>query len=1005
MSGSSSRSETARCIVLACLLWAGSAAALDPTLDASQYGHTAWRISEGFSQARISSFAQGPDGYLWIGTESGLLRFDGVRTLPWVPPPGTQLPSDHVRLLVAARDGLLWIGTLSGLAAWDGRKLATHPKFDASVINALHEDREGTLWVGATPLSSEAPGLLCAVRGATTECHASVGLGITSVLEQSNGVLWAAGVDRVWRWKPGPQIAYSLRDYTVSLQTLGETESGALIVGTRTGIRTIRDGRVERYSLPGTERKLLVTALLRDRDGALWIGTRDAGLVHVHGGRTDFFAGAQGLSGDHVTRLFEDREGNIWVGTLDGMDRFRALSAASYGKPQGVFGSASVLRARDGSIWVSTQEGLKTWRGERFVDPDVRGLPKGVRPASLFQDSSGRIWVGSPSGLGYVEHGTYTSVNGVPGGFIDSFAEDNDGNLWLAHRDRGVLRISRDGRIDSPWEKKSLFLRRLAADPVRGGIWIGSFSEGLVHFADGRIAASYSIPDQQGTGFISQVSVAAAGTVWVANTKGLSRIKNDRIATLGSRDGLPCDAVHWMIEDAEHTWWLYMGCGVVRVAQSELDAWAAAVDAGKAPRRIVAATMLSSSDGVRNFQNPGTFSPQAARSGDGKLWFVGSDGLTLVDPRRRLVNQQPPPVHVEGLVADRKAYEASSSVRLPPLVRDLEIQYTATSLVAPEKMQFKYKLEGRDRDWNDAGNRRQAFYADLEPGDYRFRVIASNNSGVWNEKGALLEFSVAPAYWQTWWFRALCLIVIGMLLWALYRWRVRQIAREFSLTLDARVAERTRIARELHDTLLQGFHGVLLRFQTALELLPHRAGEAKQVLASTIDQAAAAITEGRDAVQGLRASATETNDLAESIRTFADELAAEGGGKCAVRMEVLGAPRPMHPIVRDEIFRIAAEALRNAFRHAGAQRIEMELRYDQRQLRLGVRDDGRGIQPEVLSAGGREGHFGLHGMRERAKLIGGKLTVWSAAEAGTEIELAIPAANAYAAIGQMESAA
>src|SRR5262249_18862406 len=397
-------------------------------------------------------------------------------------------------------------------------------------------------------------------------------------------------------------------------------------------------------------------------------------------------------------------------------------------------------------------------------------------------------------------------------------------------------------------------------------------------------------------------SVSADGTVWAATEGGLSRIKDGRIATLDARGGLPCDHVHWMIEGADNASWLYTACGLMRVARTELDAWVAAVDAGKAPRRIVG-TVLDSSDGVRNVSVLGAFSPQVTRSGDGKLWFLSSGGLTVVDPRHLHLNQQPPPVHVESVVADRKTYEASSGVRLPPLVRDLEIQYTATSLVAPAKMQFKYKLEGRDKDLNDAGNRRQAFYTDLDPGNYRFRVIASNNSGVWNEQGATLEFSVAPAYWQTWWFRALCAAAFAALLWALYRWRVRQMAREFSLTLDARVAERTRIARELHDTLLQGFHGVLLKFQTVFELLP--ASEAKRMLESTIDQAAAAITEGRDAVQGLRTSATERNDLAESIRSFADELAAEGGGKVAVRMEVLGAPRALHPIVRDEIFRIA----------------------------------------------------------------------------------------------------
>jgi len=337
------------------------------------------------------------------------------------------------------------------------------------------------------------------------------------------------------------------------------------------------------------------------------------------------------------------------------------------------------------------------------------------------------------------------------------------------------------------------------------------------------------------------------------------------------------------------------------------------------------------------------------------------------------------------------------------LVRDLQIDYTALSLVAPEKNAFRYKLEGRDSDWQDAGNRRQAFYTDLDPGNYRFRVIAANNSGVWNEEGASLDFSVAAAYWQTNWFRALCVLALLALLITLYRLRVRQIARHFNATFDARVNERTRIARDLHDTLLQSFQGLLLRFQTALDLLPGRSAEAKQVLASAIDQAADAITEGRDAVQGLRASTIETNDLADSIRALGEELASDKGDKATLRVEVQGTQRALHPIVRDEIFRIAGEALRNAVRHASARQIEVEIRYDERQMRLRVRDDGIGIDPAVLRAEGRAGHFGLHGMRERSKLAGGKLTVWSGLDAGTEVELTIPASHAYAAASRPRS--
>jgi signal transduction histidine kinase len=326
------------------------------------------------------------------------------------------------------------------------------------------------------------------------------------------------------------------------------------------------------------------------------------------------------------------------------------------------------------------------------------------------------------------------------------------------------------------------------------------------------------------------------------------------------------------------------------------------------------------------------------------------------------------------------------------------VSYGGVEVVAPEKNQFRYELEGHDRDWQD-GNRRQASYNDLPPGNYRFRVIACNNSGVWNEQGASLDFSIAPAYRQTNLFRAACVAAFVALLWALYQLRLHQIRQAFNARLEERVGERTRIARDLHDTLLQSFQGLLLRFQTVYALFPTRLNDALKTLESAIDQTAQAITEGREAVQGLRASTVERNDLARAITTLAEEIAAEASSHAAVelRVGVEGTPRTLHPIVRDEIYRIGSEALRNAFRHAESKQIEVELRQDERQLRLRIRDDGKGIDPKFLTDEGREGHFGLHGMRERAKLIGGKLTVWTASGSGTEIELSVPASRAYTA--------
>ena len=453
------------------------------------------------------------------------------------------------------------------------------------------------------------------------------------------------------------------------------------------------------------------------------------------------------------------------------------------------------------------------------------------------------------------------------------------------------------------------------------------------------------------------------GAVWAATQNGgVSRIKDGRITTLTTRNGLPCDRIHWTTEEDDRSLWLYTACGLLRIPHSQVDAWMSD------PARRVEPTLWDATDGALPWVSPSSFGPTFAEAADGKLWFVTREDIGVVDPPHLALNKIAPPVHVEKVVADGKTYwqnlpgAAASNVRLPARTHDVEIDYTALSLAAPEKIHFKYKLEGQDHDWREAGQSdRHAHYTNLAPGPYRFRVIASNNSGVWNEQGDALEFSIAPAYYQTNWFRALCAVLVLVLVWAIYQFRVRQLHREFALTLEARVGERTSIARDLHDTLLQSFQGLMLRFEIVSQLLPDRPIEAKKKLESAMKQAADAITEGRDAVQGLRASTVQTNDLARAINTLGEELATDpaNDGSPAFRVTVEGEPRDLHPILRDEIYRIAAEAMRNAFHHAQARQIEVEIRYDDQQFRLRVRDDGKGIDPAVLSGQGREGTLWL----------------------------------------------
>jgi signal transduction histidine kinase/ligand-binding sensor domain-containing protein len=780
-------------------------------------------------------------------------------------------------------------------------------------------------------------------------------------------------------------------------QGLTENEHGALLIATQDGLTQFADGKGETYRLPGAAPRFKPQRMLRDHDGGLWIGTLDRGLLHVHQGRTDIFTQANGLSGNSVTQLFEDREGNIWVATMDGLDRFRDLAVRTMSANHGLSAGSpwSVLASRDGSVWLGSNGGLSRWHDGQVTIYRKRsnlGLPDD-NVGALFEDARGRLWVSTLRGIVYFEHGRFVPVARLPGGHTTPIGGDTAGNLWFLNDAQGLFHVL-DGRVveQMSWARLGLnnAATALLVDPVQGGVWIG-FHGGVAHVKAGQVRALYAIADGVVENRVNSLRLDREGALWAATERGLSHVKDGRVATIGSKNGLPCDAVHWSMEDDDHAVWLYMACGLARIAWTELNA------AVGDPKRRLQAAVFDDSDGVGLRARGSIYDPQVAKGADGKLWFLPNDGVSVFDPRRLSINTLPPPVQVEQVTANRKTYDASSHVQLPPLIRDLEIDYTALSFVAPEKNRFRVKLEGWDSDWQDVANRRQAFYTNLAPGQYRFRVTASNNSGVWNDIGAFLDFSIAPAYYQTRWFQAIVVAAFLTLFWGLHRLRVRQLAREFNMGLEARVGERTRIARELHDTLLQSFHGLLLRFQAATNQLPE--GPVKQRFEGAIGQGAEAIAEGRDAVQGLRSSTIETNDLAAAVNALGQELATDAlpENSATIQMTVEGTPRNLHPILRDEVYRIAGEALRNAFRHAHARQIEVEIRYDDHQLRLRVRDNGHGMSPHLRLGQVGSGHFGLPGMHERATVVGGRLNIWSEIDSGTEVELSIPAFIAYAA--------
>jgi signal transduction histidine kinase/ligand-binding sensor domain-containing protein len=987
--------------VLVCglLTWCPRAFALDPALDISQYAHTAWRVREGFSKGSIGVIAQTADGYLWLGTEFGLLRFDGVRALPWQPPAGETLPSTWIRALLAGRDGTLWIGTLKGLASLNDGKLTHYPATAGSSIDALLEDRHGTIWAAGFEVPHAT---LCTIESRTraVDCHVkdgTLGAYVGALCEDSDGNLWVGATTGLWRWKPGPPRVYGRFEAMNLATAVTEGDNHALIIASLTGIKTLVNGRFVEFPVPA-QRRFTPFRMLRDRHGGFWIGT-SSGLVHVHQGRTDVFAQSDGLSADFVNGIFEDREGSIWIATVDGLDRFREVPVVTLSVKQGLPNNAvgSVLATSDGAVWLGDRDGLTRWKdGQIDIDPGYRGVK------SLFQNERGRIVVSTRAGVGSLDGGRVVPITGVPAGNIRGIAEDRAGDLWLAHQEVGLVHVHRDSRVESiPWSKlgRSDFATVLSADPARGGVWLGFYQGGVAHFAGGTIRARYTAADGLTDGIVNHLVIDSDGTLWAATEGGLSRLKDERLTTLSSRNGLPCDTMHWLIEDATRSMWLYTACGLLRIEQSEVSAWVSD------PKKSIRSTVFDSSDGVRLHSFAATtFKPQVTRSSEGKLWFVSGEGVSVVDPGHIPFNNLPPPVHVEQIIADHKTYDVpaatNASVGLPSLIRDLQIDYTALSTVAPERVRFRYKLEGWDREWQDVGTRRQAFYTNLPPRRYRFRVMACNNSGVWNEAGTSVDFDVAPAYYQTRWFRVMLFAGGVALLGAVYQLRVRQVRHQVNLRMEERVSERTRIARDLHDTLLQSFHGVVFRFQAAANVLPDRPSEAKQQLDAALKEATHAIREGRDAVQGLRASTTDANDLAVALSSFGEQLAATRmtdthAETPGLDVAIHGTPRTLRPIVRDDVYRIASEALRNAFRHARARRIELEIRYDDRQFALRIRDDGQGIDAAVLD-GDRAGHFGLPGMRERAELIGGRFEVWSESGMGTEVALTIPAAAVYA---------
>ena len=992
------------------------ALALNPSLDISQYAHTHWKTRESFVRGPVNSVAQTPDGYLWLGTSFGLLRFDGTQARSW-PPSNENHIFRGVSQLLVARDGTLWIGTGKGLASWKDGKLSQYPEMAGLSISSLIQDSEGTVWVG-----SHERGRLCTIRDGKINCDEPGGFGgsISTLYEDHKGNLWVSARSGLWRWSPGPPDHYVLSGGTVEASALIDGDHGELLIATSLpgaatttgsieGLQQLVNGKIQRYALPRFAQHFRPKYLFRSSDGSLWIGTVQ-GLLHFHQGRIDKFSASDGLSGDVVTGIYEDREGNIWVNTEGGLDLFREYAVPTISAKQGLSTSSVhlVQATPDGSIWVGTADGLDRWQNgnvtvfgrrnapginSRTDDREISsnssvkeitnsGLPG--TPRSLGQDDRGRLLVSTREGVFLYARGRFTRVPGVPGGDIYTLTGDGRGGIWISNNLEGLFHSTPQHVIQRiPWARLGHNDPAVAllTDRLGGGLWLGFFDGGVAYLKDGEVRASYNTDDGLGNGLVMALEFASDGAVWVGTEGGLSRIKDERVTTLTSKNGLPCEDVHWVMEDHDHALCLAMGCGLARISPSDLNAWVT----GSA--RSVQPTVFE--DGVSSLG--GHYHPKVAQTSDGKLWFASQSGLSIVDPQRILINRFPPPVHIEQITADGERYDASPGLHLPPHIRDLAIDYAALSFIAPEKTRFRFKLDGQDPAWREVVNKRSVEYSNLPPGNYHFHVIASNSSGVWNEKGDELDFVIAPAYYQTDWFRILCVLTLLAMLWSVYQFRVRVLKRrqvEISALneklITAQEAERMRIAGELHDGFLQQITSLTLELGTVKYQVPSDS-PVKATVIGLQEKLIKIGTEVRHLSHELHPALLQEAGLPRALSFYCEEFTKVRGipVRCEADEMVNGLPGGAALC----LYRVAQEALGNAAKYAQAKKIEVQLVQSDGHVQLLVSDDGIGC---TLDQVGKSGGLGVINMRERVLQLDGTFEFDSEPGRGTRVKVSVP---------------
>jgi signal transduction histidine kinase/ligand-binding sensor domain-containing protein len=951
----------------------------------SQLFHTAWTARDG-APPDVFALAQTPDGYLWVGGTAGLWRFDGVRFVPFRDVVSVQ------RLLVT-RDGHLWVGYVGGgvseIAGDSIRHQYGHNDgVSGGGIFALAQDSAGAIWVGAV-------GKLVKFDGRKFhDVKSSIGSQVeqvSSIIADRRGRVWVAGMEGIYRQSRNADglelVERKPKQHSGAWdQYLAEAPDGTIWASDRRGLRIVDPAPNSADSSPRLPDIPDAIRLTVDRSGAVWIARHD-GLQRVVPGLKPMVPSRErltrdaGLSGSEVNAFFEDREGNMWIGTGGGIDRFRRPKLTRVELPAGTLGPFGLVAGDSGTVWAGPSSSPPMHIGSRReLFPAVQR-----RVDAADRDALGVVWFGGDSGLWQSTRGGFARVELPNVSFltVQAIGHDDSGGTWISLTRDGTRLFRRVGghwvaNGDSPDMPEFGALVMTTDDS--GRVWFGSQASWVASWNHGRLRV---YGDKQGLhmGMVFALNWRA-GHMWVGGEKGLAVIAGDRVRFIQTSGGPALRMVTGVAELSNGELWLHGGFGIARVAAAEVRRTLADTS------HEMTAEWLDYRDGLNGGAPLGPF-PSMIQSSDGRLWFTTNLELASIDPSHIARNTRPPNVVIEKLTAGEKAFPATTGVTLPAHTRSLRIEYTALSLSIPDRVRFRYRLEGSgEDDWQDVGGRREAVYTNLKPGSYQFRVIAANEDGVWNESGATLRFDIPPSFTESRWFFAVWAGLFVAVVWLIYQLRMRRVAAGLRTRYDVALAERTRIAQELHDTLLQGFTGITIRLRAIQRVIERRPEQGVAALDTALADADTALRDARNAIWDMRAVELEGRDLPEALEGAVRSTMS--GTAVGLEFSVRGTRRPLTPEIETVALRVGREAVANALKHASATTIAVSLDYGSQALTLEIRDDGEGIAAGAAEAASANGHLGIAGMRARTHGAGGTINIESEPGRGTMVRMVMP---------------